>query len=81
MPYGYERVGYLRPLPLPGGDAASKQGWRMALSLLREMHGDGWRDAMPELWEQVGTEKAESVAQMISAGINSSAHQFGGAAV
>jgi len=68
---GFERVGYLRQLPLPGGDAASKQGWRMALSLLRELHGDGWRDCMPELWEQVGMEKAEAVAQMIAAGINS----------
>lgn len=27
----YRRVGYLRPAPLPGGDAGARQGWRAAV--------------------------------------------------
>jgi len=32
-----QRVGHLRPFLLPGGDSASRQGWRSALGLLHEM--------------------------------------------
>jgi len=38
---GYQRVASLRPFVLPGGDAAVKEPWRIAVSLLT--------DAMPEL--------------------------------
>jgi hydrogenase maturation protein HypF len=36
---GYERLGHFKYVPLPGGDLAAKQPWRMALAYLHDIFG------------------------------------------
>ena len=43
---GYRRVGYLSPIPLPGGEKAVKQPWRIALAWLEKI-GEDWDDGLP----------------------------------
>jgi len=43
---GYRRAAHLKYAPLPGGDRATKEPWRIALSWLKQSHLD-WADDLP----------------------------------
>ncbi len=57
----FERIAHLRPFRLPGGEAAVREGWRSAASLLASALGPEAVPERPERWV---------VLQMLSRGVN-----------
>lgn len=78
---GYHRLGHLLPAPLPGGDAASRRGWRSALgylSLLPDgarlssrafagVHGAELEAARAQLRARVNSPMASSLGRLFDA--------------
>jgi hydrogenase maturation protein HypF len=63
----FKRVAHLRYIPMPGGEMAIKEPWRMAVSVL--IHSsDEYLDYIIERWEDLG---AQSIIEMIRKNINS----------
>jgi hydrogenase maturation protein HypF len=66
---GYRRVGHFAYLPMPGGDAASREPFRMALSCLHHAYGDDL-PLLPVV-EAIPEPERRLLLQMIEKGVNS----------
>jgi hydrogenase maturation protein HypF len=66
----FERVAFLEPLPLPGGAAAIKAPWRMAVSYLIQAYGQGFRDLDIGFTAAIDPHQTAIVSAMIKKGLN-----------
>lgn len=69
----FTRRGCLAPLPLPGGDAAAEQPWRMGLAALYHTFGEAGLQPsrLPAALLDVAEEKRSAVLAMMQNGFNS----------
>ena len=68
---GFERAGHIRYTPLPGGDAAIRHPYRVALSHMREAGIDDLRSAALSLFPGLPCGELDLVVQQIELGVNS----------
>ena len=65
----YTRLSHQPYLPMPGGDVAAREPWRMAVSLLYSLYGE----SMPlphDFVERIGADRIRLVCRMIARRIN-----------
>ena len=66
---GYRRVGHMRPLPLPGGEAAVKRPLRIAAAWLHALVPDAIELDL-RLWRQAEPGELEILRRMVDRGFN-----------
>jgi hydrogenase maturation protein HypF len=67
---GFERLAHLRYVPLPGGDAAVRQPWRMAMSYLRDAFGEAYRNLDLAFLRDIPKQQVAIVDAMLARRIN-----------
>jgi hydrogenase maturation protein HypF len=65
---GFERLATFRPLPLPGGDAAVRGVWRIALAALEDAFSEGPPLEGFEVFRGVPPEELQGVRRMLARG-------------
>jgi hydrogenase maturation protein HypF len=68
---GYARRNHFAYMPMPGGDRAAEEPWRMGLSLLYQAFGDQLFDLDIPLIHSLNLKKARLITEAISKNINS----------
>lgn len=70
-PGSFERYSHFEYVPLPGGDKASTEPWRMALSYLYAFYGAGWSRLDFPFTDQLNHQKADLLVQAMKQKLNS----------
>jgi len=68
---GFERVGHLAYTAMPGGAAAIREPWRMALSYLYQIYGEGLFNLNLPMFEDLERKNIETIMAMIEKKLNS----------
>jgi len=68
---GFERVGHLEYTPLPGGEKAIIEPWRMAASILYKIYNNNMLDLDIDFVKELDRNKWANIKKMIDKGINS----------
>jgi hydrogenase maturation protein HypF len=69
-PAAFLRPAHLSYVPMPGGEAAIREPWRMGLSYLQDAFGAAAEDLALELMGEIEPEKIRLVQEMAARGIN-----------
>lgn len=67
----FDRISHFEYVPMPGGAAAIREPWRMAISYLHAAFGEDFRELDLPIFDAIPGNKIEMVADMITKGINS----------
>jgi len=68
---GFKRVAHLEYTPLPGGERAIKEPWRMAASFLNKIYGDDMLELDIDFIKSLDRNKWATIKKMIDRGFNS----------
>jgi len=61
---GFERAGHLATVPMPGGEGAIREPWRMACAWLTQL-----REPLPAAFEEIPQQRWNMVARMVMGGV------------
>lgn len=68
---GFQRAGHFQYLPMPGGEKAIKEPWRMGVSYLYRVYGEEFRNLNIEFVHRLDRGKLEIILRMLRRGVNS----------